>query len=44
MKTISLLIPVYNEEETLDALYSQLNKLICSELWGGVFLGDTFCK
>lgn len=41
MKTISLLVPVYNEEETLDAFYSCIKSLIDSDLWGGVFVGGT---
>lgn len=35
MKTVSLLIPVYNEEQTLKLLADKINALIISELNGG---------
>jgi len=34
MKTISLLIPVFNEEKTLDLLADKVNSLMANELWG----------
>lgn len=36
MKTVSLLIPVYNEEQTLKLLVDKINALIISGLNGGV--------
>lgn len=42
MKTVSLLIPVYNEEQTLKLLVDKINTLIISELNGGGINGRFF--
>ncbi len=42
MKTVSLLIPVYNEEQTLKLLVDKINALIISELNGGGINGRFF--